>query len=411
MIPSRNQVQALYQYIAYDKNQEAVRGKLLATSEEAVIELLGFEGFQVTNVKQLAPAISLRWLKSQFSQVKTGDIILLYRQLALLLESGINIITALDLLKAQITNRTLKEVLTAVITDLRAGNQLSAALSKYPKIFAPIYCRSLSVGEQAGGLELILRQIAEYMEKDSVAAKRTKSALTYPVIALVMTIAVVALMVTFVLPAFTGLYSSLGADLPLLARLMLSGATMLQHYGIFLLLALIIAAALGYIYIRTPQGRYKFDGWLLRLPLLGHVNHLNELARCCKSIALLYRAGLPLTEIMTMVIEGTNNRVVAEALVGVQQAMLQGEGLSQPMAKNEVFLSMMVQMVKVGEETGNLDINLAAVAQSYETDADDRTRSLISLIQPVTTIIIGFIVGLIALSLVSAMYSVYSQAI
>ena len=408
---SGNHGQTLYQYIAYDKNQEVVRGKTLASSEEAVIELLGYEGFQVANVKQLAAGLNLGWLRSQFSQVKSSEVILLYRQLGLLLESGINIITALDLLKVQITNLTLKDVLTEVIADLRAGNQLSAALAKYPKIFTPIYCRSLSVGEQAGGLELILKQIADYMEKETVAVKRTKSALTYPVIALVMTVAVVALMVTFVLPAFTGLYSSLGAELPLLTRMMLSGATMLQHYGIHLLLALIITVAGGFLYIKTPRGRYKFDGWLLRIPLLGHVNHLNELARCCKCIALLYRAGLPLTDIMTMVIEGTNNRVLAEALTAVQQDMLQGEGLSQPMANNGLFLPMMVQMVKVGEETGNLDTNLSAVAQSYETEVDDRMRSLIALIQPVTTVIIGFVVGIIALSLVSAMYSIYSQAI
>lgn len=409
MTQSGSQVQKTYQYIAYGKNQEVIRGKLLATSEDAVVEQLGYDGFKVINVKQINPFLSLGRLGLGSSKVKTSEIILLYRQLALLLESGINMVAALDMLRQQVSSRILKDVLSEVITELRAGNQLSAALARRPKIFAPIYCRSLSVGEQMGGLEIILRQIADYMEKESVSAKRTKSALMYPIIALIMTVAVVGLMVMFVLPSFAGLYSSMGAELPLLTRLLLTMSDKLRSNGIYLLIILLMAGGAGYAYIRTPAGRYKIDRLLLRLPLLGHVNHLNELARCCKSISLLYRAGLPLTDIMTLVIEGTNNRIIAEALTGVQQDMLKGEGLSQPMMKNAIFLPMMVQMVKVGEETGNLDVNLAAVVQSYETEAEDRTRSLIELIQPVSTLFIGLVVGVIALSLVSAMYSMYGQ--
>jgi type IV pilus assembly protein PilC len=192
---------------------------------------------------------------------------------------------------------------------------------------------------------------------------------------------------------------------------MLTGGDIFQSYGGYLFLFLMIVGVAGYAYIRTPKGRYKLDGLLLRMPLLGYINHLSELARCCKSISLLYRAGLPLTDIMTLVIEATSNTVIAEALTGVHQDMLKGEGLLQPMTKSSIFLPMMVQMVKVGEETGNLDINLSAVAQSYETEVEDRTRSLIALIQPATTLFIGLLIGLIALSLVSAMYSIYGQAI
>ena len=143
--------------------------------------------------------------------------------------------------------------------------------------------------------------------------------------------------------------------------------------------------------------------------MLGRVRHLNELARCCRSISLLFTAGLPLTEIMPLVIQGCSNRVMAQALYDVQADMLKGEGLAKPMSKNRLFLPMMVQMVKVGEETGSLDASLQAVAQNYEAEAQDKTKSLISMIQPVMTIVIAGIVGLIALSMVSAMYSMYGQ--
>jgi type IV pilus assembly protein PilC len=147
----------------------------------------------------------------------------------------------------------------------------------------------------------------------------------------------------------------------------------------------------------------------LKIPQLGRIRQLNELSRCCRSISLLYTAGLPLTEIMPLVIQGCGNRVMAQALYNVQSDMLKGEGLARPMSKSPLFLPMMVQMVKVGEETGSLDTSIMAVAQSYETEAQDKTKTMVSMITPVMTVIIAGIVGLIAISMVSAMYGMYGQ--
>ncbi len=231
----------------------------------------------------------------------------------------------------------------------------------------------------------------------------------YPVIASVVAVVVIALMIGFVLPAFSDLYDSLGVELPALTSMVINLASMLRSNALYVMVGLMIAGGLGFIYVKTPEGRYKLDKLMLRLPLFGLVRHLNELARCCRSISLLFRAGLPLTEIMPLVIQGSSSRVMEQALYNVHQDMLKGEGLSQPMAKNALFLPMMVQMVRVGEETGNLDASLLAVAQNYEAEAEDKTKSLINLIQPVMTLIIAGVVGLIALSLVSAMYSMYGE--
>jgi len=220
---------------------------------------------------------------------------------------------------------------------------------------------------------------------------------------------VLGIMVTFVLPSFADLYTSIGAELPAMTRIVIDTAESLRSNGLYFLLVLFIIVGMAFAYIRTPEGRFKFDLLLLRLPTVGRVTLLNGLARCCRSISLLFSAGLPLTEIMPLVMQGVKNKAITMALTDVQQDMLKGEGLAQPMAKNEIFLPMMVQMVKVGEETGNLDATLLAVARSYETEAEDRTRSLIAMIQPAMTLIIAVIVGIIALSLVSAMYSMYGQ--
>jgi type IV pilus assembly protein PilC len=227
---------------------------------------------------------------------------------------------------------------------------------------------------------------------------------------MVVAVGVVGLMMFFVLPSFAGLYSDLGAKLPTITVLMLKFSSLLRSYYKEIFLVFLGIAGSLMIYFRTEDGKFNMDKLILKVPQLGRVKHLNELARAARSISLLYTAGLPLTEIMPMVVTGCGNRVMAKALNDVHVEMLRGEGLSKPMSRSPLFLPMMVQMVKVGEETGSLDASLQAVAQNYETEAQDKTKALIGMIQPMMTIVIAGIVGLIAISMVSAMYSMYGQA-
>lgn len=399
-----------FSYVGYAEDRSVVSGKVSAPSEDLARQILARSKYRVLNLKPMT-AFLPTWgnLFPSLFGIKPEAIIMLARQLALLLESGTDIVTALDLLQSQANNGTLKRVLGEVIVDLRNGNRLSAALARHPKVFPNLFVQSLVVGEQSGGLEKVLRQMANYMEKDNVTSKATKNALKYPMFVAFMSVAVIMVMITFVFPSFAGLYSSMGAKMPFIASMLLSVSGVLSHYGIYILgFAVIIVVTIAF-YVRTAKGRSSWDGLMIRLPLVGRVTHMSELARCCRSISLLLSAGLPVPQIMALVIEGTNNTVIKDALDRVRQDMLKGEGLSRPMAKNPLFMPMMVQMVGVGEKTGNLDVTLLAVAESYETDAQDRTRSLIGLIQPVTTIVIAAVVGVIALSLVSVMYSLYGQ--
>lgn len=400
----------IYQYIACSESGEVVRGKLTATSEDVIAEMLGYAGYRLINLRPYVPFLTSGKMWSQLFPVKPNHIILFFRQLALLLESGINIVTALDLLREQMANRTLKKVVEEIVADIRGGTQLSTAMSRHPDVFNQMACRTLAIGEQTGGLETMLKQVADYMEKEMATRRGIKGALMYPIIAAVVSVVVVGVLMVFVLPAFANLYGSLGAKLPTLTRVMMDASVLLRHHALNIMLGLLIVFGLGLIYLRTPDGKYRMDLLTLRLPQLGQVKHLNELSRCCRSISLLFNAGLPLTEIMPLVIQGTSNRVMARALYNVQTDMLKGEGLSRPMSKDKIFLPMMVQMVKVGEETGNLDSSLMAVAENYESEAQEKTKTLIGMIQPVMTIVIAGVVGVIALSMVSAMYSIYGQA-
>ena len=398
-----------YQYIAYNSKREVVKGKLQAANDKMATELLNIAGYQVINLKAFVPFFDQdKWADSLYT-VKTNEIVMFYRQMAMLLECGTNMGTSMEMLQAQVTNPLLRKVLRGAVAEIRGGSQLSAALAKYPKIFRPDYCQLLSVGEQSGNLEGLLRQVADYMEKEETTTKQIKGALMMPGIISVVALIVVGLMITFVLPSFGKMYTSLGAELPPLAKGMIALGEGAKNNGLVVLL--VIAALVGglLLYIKTPGGRYQWDKLLLRLPLVGRVKQLSELARYCRSMALLFRAGMPLSEIMPLVIKGSGNKVLAEALNDVQREMVKGQGISGPMSKNKLFLPMMVQMVKVGEETGSLEITLQAVAQSYEAEAGDKIHALIALIEPVMTIGIGGVIAIIAVTLMSAMTSMYGN--
>ena len=398
-----------FRYIAYTSDRKLVKGRLSATDEEAAANVLNYGGYQVVSLKTVTPFFNIGNLTARFSGVKPREIIMFSRQLALLLESGTDIVSALELLQSQSTNRTFRGVIGGVASDIRGGTSLSSALSKHPRAFPEIYHRTIAAGEQGGNLEIVLRQMADHLERGVITEKKIKNALTYPIMLAVVAMVVVLVLVTFVMPTFVDLYSAFEAELPLPTMILIGLADWLSQYGLYMLAIVIVAGVLGYTYIRTPAGKYQWDKLMLRLPVVGRINRLSELARCCRTMSLLFRVGLPLPEVLSLAIHGSNNKAVVESLTEVQQELIRGQGLSKPMAKKELFLPLMVQMVGVGEETGNLDSTLTTVAQSYEVEADDRTSSAVGLIQPAMIIVIAVIVGFIAISLFSAMYSIYGQ--
>lgn len=368
------------------------------------MDILANVGYRVVSLKPIARFLP-DFDKLLQAKVKPTDIITFSRQLALLLESGVGIVQSLELLQGQASSRQLKKVLIEIVSDLRSGNSLSTALAKHPQVFSTIYQKMVAVGEQTGALEGVLRNLADYAERESNTANQLKRALTYPLIVLSLAIVVVIILVTVVLPPIISMFTSLGGELPLITRALLAFVDFTSNYGLYLLAVIIGLGAVGYMYSKSPTGHYYRDMLILKLPVLGPLSLTTELARCSRNIALLFRSGLPLPEIMTLVAQASGNLVVAKALGDVEQDMLKGEGLAAPMRKRRVFLPLMVAMTKVGEETGNLDGTLITVAENYEIEAASRTETMISMIEPAMTIAMGLGVGFIALSIFMPMYS------
>ncbi|HEY86846.1 MAG TPA: type II secretion system F family protein, partial [Dehalococcoidia bacterium] len=211
-----------FRYVAYTEDKKLVKGKLSATSEEAATELLSYGGYQVISLQAVVTLFNKEKQLARFYRIKPREIIMFSRQLALLLESGTDIVTSLELLQSQVTNKTLKNTIGEVASDIRGGSSLSVALSKHPRAFSQIYHRAIAAGEQGGNLEVVLRQMADYIERSADTEKKIKSAMTYPIIVAIVAIIVIAIMVTYVLPAFTGLYGQFEADLPLPTRMLIA---------------------------------------------------------------------------------------------------------------------------------------------------------------------------------------------
>ena len=398
-----------YNYVAYTEDKKMVKGRVSAANDETAINILAYGGYQVVNLKQAAPSFNTERIAALFSRLKPQEVVMFSRQLALLLESGTDIATTLDLLQNQTTNRTLKKAVAQITNDIRGGTLLSTALAKHPRIFSRIYCQAIAAGEQGGNLEVVLRQMADHIERQAITEKKIKGALTYPIMVVFVAVAVIILLVTFVMPTFTQLYSAFGANIPATTKLLMSLTAWLGHFGVYILVAVVVLAGIAYAYIRTPAGKYQRDALILRMPVIGRIVLLNELSRCCRTISLLFKVGVPLPEIMTLATQSANNKIISEALGQIREELIRGEGLYKPMTKRAVFLPLMSQMVGVGEETGNLDNTLATVAQSYEAESEDKTSSAVALIQPIMTVVIGIIVAFIAVSMFSAMYGVYGQ--
>ena len=400
---------AEFQYIAYNENRRLVKGTEKAVNVEIASRLLASRGFKVLSIKPVSTFMPRMSIFPSLTQIPRKTIILFSRQLALLLDSGTPLVNSLSLLRDQSTQKRFKTVIDDMILDLRQGQHLSQAMGKHPNVFPKMYVQSILVGEQSASLETILNQLADYIEREETESKAVKSALRYPTILTIVAIAVLAVLTIFVLPTFSDFYKDLGLELPPVTQFVFDFTLWFSDYGVYVLLVIVVALLGVYVYGKSPRGKIFVDRLILRLPVIGRVIHLNELSRCCRSIAILHRSGLPISEIISMVTDASDNTIIQQALTQVHQDVLQGERISNSMSKNPLFLPMMVQMTSVGELTGTLDTSLLATARSYETEASDRMGTVIDLIQPVITVVLAVVVGLIASALISALYSMFGQ--
>lgn len=396
-----------YRYRAYTLDKKIVQGTIEADSESMAEEALYRTGcHSILSLKDVPPGLGLERLLPSLFGVKPQEVIDFSRQLATLIGSGISITTALQLLLGQSSSPAFKKIINGLILELQQGSPFSQALGKYPQVFSYTYCQVMKASEQAGNLEVGLRQVAGLLEKQAATMRMIGRAITYPAMVVVMGIGVFALLVTVALPPLVDLFTSLGAELPWMTKMLIAAAGFLINYGVYLLGGLLALIVLGVGYVRLPSGRMAMDRLMLKIPLIGSINIQHNMCRFCQTTSMLLKAGLRLPQIMDIAAQTTGNGVIRQALRDVREKLVQGQGLSQPMAANALFPPLLVEMAVVGEKTGNMDSTLATLAVFYEERVDQKINTLISMIEPTLTVVIGLAVGFIALSIITPLYSI-----
>ena len=393
-----------YKYVAYNQQKQLVNGKVDAPNEKVAQDMLNLSGLKTVSLKEAKPLLNMEKIRGTTYKISNKEVIMFSKQLALMIESGFDIAASLDLLANQISNRGLKKIVGEITADIRNGMKPSQAFAKHSTAFSGLYCRTIAVAEETGNLEKALRQMADHIEKNAMAAKKVKGALMYPTMVAIMMIGVIAVMVLFVVPSFQTLYDSMGAEIPLPARILLGSTNFVRSYGLYMIAGVVVLGVAYFVLTRSDEGKYQRDKLMLRMPLIGNIIVMSELSRVAATISTLFRAGVPLPEVMTLASQSCENKVIGRALTEVRQEMLQGQGLARPLSQRPIFPALMVQMASVGENTGNLDTTMDTVAVSYGMEADDRVSVMTGLITPITGIIMGGLVAFLAVALVSTMY-------
>jgi type IV pilus assembly protein PilC len=395
-----------FRYRATDATGARQRGVMEGSSSRAVRTALVARGLMPTSVS-LHRGLAQLELRPQ--RVSPTELMHLSRQLTSFLRAGIPILEALWSISSGTDNRTLRRVLREVCDGLRAGQTLSQALDEHPEVFPSVYRAVLRTAELTGEPEEVLDQLADYLERDLETRRQIRSAAAYPIVIFVMAILTVVVITVFVMPRFEIFFASLDATLPLPTRMLLGTTGFLARWWYLFLAGFALLVVGGVAAWRSERGRAVFDRAFINLPVIGETLRCAIVERFCRTLGAMVSAGVGLSEAMGAASATTNNVVYTSALEGVHEEMVRGEGIAGPIESTGLFPSAVIQMMRAGEKTGTLHDQLAVAATYFERELRFRIKNLTTIFEPMVILVVGGIVGFVALALVSAMYGIFNQ--
>jgi type IV pilus assembly protein PilC len=395
-----------YRYLAYETAGRRVVRSVQAGSVEDVKQIVWAEGLHIVEIRR--PRFSIPSLEEAFPtfiHVRRSEVILFTKQLATFVRVGVPIMDGLAVLREQAGSSQMRKALGEMITDLGTGSALSDALGRFPNIFPGLYVEMVRSAELSGNLDDVLKQLANYMSRDEGSIRKVRNAMIYPAIVIGLAMAVVSVLIGFVLPAFARLFADFRATMPLPTQILLAVGVFCRDHlaAIFIVFALIVASVI--LVSRTNRGKQVFDGAILRVPLLGTIVRYSVIERYLRTLATLARAGVPITQMLDTANRSLGNLVFQGGLAAVRPQMLSGDGFARPLSRTGLFPRLVIQMVKVGEETGSLDANLEEAADHYAEEVDYKLKQMIAMMEPALVIAVGAMVGFIAISVIAPMYS------
>ncbi|MDR3559853.1 MAG: type II secretion system F family protein [Negativicutes bacterium] len=393
-----------FAYKAKDFSGQLLTGSLVADSEAAVAAYIRGQGYFVTQIKEARQSFFLKEIKTHFQTVKLKDLAIFCRQFATMMDAGLSLIVCLNILLEQTTSPRLKATLRDVNLKVQEGETLSRAMGEHPRVFPDIMVSMVEAGEVGGVMDVVLNRLATHFEKEYKMNDKVRSALTYPAVVLGFAVLVVTFVLVFVLPTFTQMFANMKVQLPLPTRILLVVSDFVRQYGLLVASGLIVIGAGLKIYARRLRLRKLFDKIVFYIPVFGTLARKVAIARFSRMFSTLARGGVPILTALEVVKQTTVNTLMIEALTAAQTSVREGHGLATPLGTSKIFTPMIVQMVAIGEESGELDRMLDKVADFYESDVEDMVGRLSSLLEPALIATLAVIVGFIVLSIALPMF-------
>ena len=398
---------ARFQYVGRD-TKSVRKGNVAAVNRREAIIRLKEEGIRVIDIKEVQVNAFQKDIAIG-NPVKREQFIMFLRQFATLLRAGVTILDAIHILAQQVESKALRKALTDIYYELREGNPLSQAFSKYPRIFEPLVINLLQSGEMSGRIDESLDRLATHFEKAYTTRQKVVSAMTYPVIVMVLAVGVVIFLLTSIVPMFVEMFASFGGELPLLTRFVMGASDFVQGYWYILVaLAGLLAGGLWMVK-RNDKGRYMLDSVLLKLPLFGNILKKAALARMTRTLSSLFSSSVPILTALTMVEKVVGNQVIGKVVLQSRDSLERGESLTAPMVGHWAFPPLIPHMISIGEETGALDHMLERVAEFYEKEVDAETDKLKAMIEPLMIVFLAGLVGTIVMAIMLPMFGMFEN--
>lgn len=398
---------AQFTYKAADATGKEVTGRIEAANDKIASQQLRERGLRVFELKaQTSGGLSFSFGKKK---VKASDKMTFTRQLATLIEAGLPLLRALTILTEQSENPTLREMIEDIKNSVQGGTSFSEAIAKYPEVFDKLYVSMVKAGEIGGVLEIVLDRLATFAEKDAQLRAKVKSAMVYPLIMVVVAVVVITVLMAFVIPQFTELFSQMGAQLPLPTRILIGVSDTIKGFW-----WAIFGGMIGLYYglqawFKTPGGERWRDAMMLKLPVFGELTRKMITARFTRTLGTLIQSGVPILQALSIVKDTTGNVIVGEAMDSVAASVTEGEPLATPLHKLGVFAPMVTNMIAVGEETGALDQMLIRIADNYDMVVEEAVKAMTSLMEPALIVFMGVTVGFVVLALFMPLFDLGSH--
>jgi type IV pilus assembly protein PilC len=395
---------AQYAYKARDSKGQLVSGTIDADNEQSVRSRLREKNYIATSISLKSKSMNLKEVLAKFQKVKAKNLAVFARQFSTMVNAGLSLVRALDILEKQADDKKLKEIIRDIRLRVESGASLADSFAQHPQTFSDLFINLTHAGEVGGVLDETLSRIAEFLEKDQELRSKVKSAMTYPTIIFIFAVIIVIFMLVFVLPTFTSVFENLNVAMPAMTAMLIKMSDALRNYWYIFIAFAVGGGFLFKYYTNTPKGKFQWHTLMLKVPVFGLLNKKVTVSRFSRTLGTLLSSGVPVMQALDVTGKASGNKVVEKAIESVRVSIREGESISVPMEASGIFPPMVTQMIAVGEETGKLDAMLNKISEFYDMEVETTLSALTSLLEPLLMVFMGGMVGFIVVAMFMPMF-------